>query len=111
MRWTLDPEAEAAVRAAERRPRPSVHLLPISEARRCYAEESVPATPVAHLNQVHDVALGGHLTGRLYRPGEGTLPVVLFFHGGGWVIGSVETHDQMCRALATESGSAVLSGD
>jgi len=56
--------------------------------------------------------LGSGLQARLYRPpstGKGLVPVVLFAHGGGWVIGSVETHDSFCRDLCSRSGCAFLS--
>lgn len=111
MAWPLTPEAAVAVTAAERRPRPSVHLMPIEEGRRCYAEESAPLGDVPALYQVSDLHLDAHLQGRLYRPSARELPVVLFFHGGGWVLGNVDTHDQMCRTLAAESGCAILSVD
>ncbi|WP_165354426.1 alpha/beta hydrolase [Nocardioides glacieisoli] len=55
------------------------------------------------------MAVNSRVQARLYRPTEGALPVVLFFHGGGWVVGSINTHDQMCRELALRSGCAVLS--
>ena len=49
---------------------------------------------------------------RVYTPPlEGPLPVVVFFHGGGWVVGTLETHDPYCRALATEAGVVVVSVD
>ena len=49
---------------------------------------------------------------RLYRPAPAAvLPVVVFFHGGGWVMGSIETHDGYCRQLACKSGWAVASVD
>lgn len=49
---------------------------------------------------------------RLYKPAaEDTLPVVVFFHGGGWIMGSIETHDVYCRQLANASGYAVVSVD
>lgn len=53
------------------------------------------------------------LRARLYRPrfGGGPLPVVVFFHGGGWVLGSIDTHDKMARSLAFHSGLPVLSVD
>ena len=53
------------------------------------------------------------LRARLYRPtfGEGRAPVVVFFHGGGWVLGSIDTHDKMARSLAFHSGLPVLSVD
>ncbi|SDF53750.1 acetyl esterase [Halorubrum xinjiangense] len=52
----------------------------------------------------------GDLDARLYLPsGDPPYPTVVFFHGGGFVLGSVETHDRLCRHLTRESGCAVLS--
>lgn len=49
---------------------------------------------------------------RLYRPVvEGCLPIVLFCHGGGWVWGSIDTHDGICRNLAARTGATVVSVD
>ncbi|MFZ4760279.1 MAG: alpha/beta hydrolase, partial [Burkholderiaceae bacterium] len=49
---------------------------------------------------------------RLYRPAaEGTLPVLVYYHGGGWVIGDLDTHDVLCRQLALGSGCAVIAVD
>jgi acetyl esterase len=56
----------------------------------------------------------GPLPTRLFSPREalpGPLPVVAFFHGGGWCIGDIETHDSACRQLAHEAGAAVISID
>lgn len=88
-----------------------MHLLPVEEGRRCYAEESVPVGGVPPLREVFDLQLDALLNGRLYRPAAARLPVILFFHGGGWVLGDLDTHDQMCRTLAAESGCVVLSVD
>lgn len=65
---------------------------------------------------VRDIQLdlpGRNIAARLYLPeGSGEpMPLVLYYHGGGWVICSLETHDALCRALARESGIAVLSID
>jgi len=65
---------------------------------------------------VRDLVLdlpGRDIAARLYVPADtgSALPLVLFYHGGGWVICSLETHDALCRALARESGAAVLSVD
>jgi len=63
-----------------------------------------------------DLALpapGGAVSARLYRPREAgkALPVLAYFHGGGWCIGDLDTHDGACRQLASEAGSAVLAVD
>jgi acetyl esterase len=71
-----------------------------------------PATPLA---QVRDLTLpgpGGAIKARLYRPtSDGSLPGLVFFHGGGWVIGDLDSHDDLCRDLAAQAGCAVLAVD
>lgn len=53
---------------------------------------------------------GGPLPVRIYRPDiEGTLPAIVWFHGGGWVIGSIEHHDTVCRQMANGVGAVVIS--
>ena len=55
---------------------------------------------------------GGDLPVRIYIPfGKGPFPVVLYFHGGGWVIGGIESSDGLCRSLANASGCIVVSVD
>jgi acetyl esterase len=55
---------------------------------------------------------GGPLALRLYRPASpGTRPGVLYFHGGGWILGSIETHDDMCAEIAAGADVAVLAVD
>lgn len=55
---------------------------------------------------------GGALPVRAYHPvGDGPHPVVVFFHGGGFVYGSLDTHDNVCRALTDRAGALVLSVD
>jgi acetyl esterase/lipase len=63
-----------------------------------------------HLMPVHD----GHVSLRVYSPlGEPArvLPAILFFHGGGWVAGNLETHDGLCRRLSNETGCRVIAVD
>ncbi len=54
---------------------------------------------------------GGEIPLRLYRPHShpATLPTVLWFHGGGYVVGSLDSYDRVCRELARQSGCLVLS--
>lgn len=67
-----------------------------------------PRGPEMHA--VSELRIGG-VAARLYRPVAGRAPLVVYLHGGGWTIGSVETHDRVCRRLADGSGAAVLAID
>jgi acetyl esterase len=107
----LHPQAAellAAIRAANR---PNAHLLPVDEARRRFDADAAhyPREPVAQVFDVRIPVPGGDVPSRVYRPAEGLLPGIVYFHGGGWVIGSVDSHDPLCRALANASGCLVLS--
>lgn len=70
----------------------------------------VEAGPGVPLNLVQDLTVDD-VSCRLYQPGEGLLPVIVYAHGGGWVDGNLETHDPLCRLLADRSGCAVLAVD
>jgi acetyl esterase len=61
--------------------------------------------------ETREVAIGDGLAGRMYTPPDGTrpLPALVFAHGGGWVVGSVETHDPFCRLLSEAADIIVLS--
>lgn len=90
--------------------RPSVHLLPLDTARKCVEREAAALGSGAAVAAVSDAQVGPErIPVRVYRPGSGTLPVVVYLHGGGWVLGSIDTHDALCRALAHDSGAVVVS--
>lgn len=78
-------------------------------------DQPIPVETPPHVASITDLTLmldGRSLAARLYMPDTGDAsppPLTIFFHGGGWVIGTIETHDSTCRALALASGSAVLS--
>lgn len=93
-----------------------LHLLTPTQAREAYEKGAdVLEVPKAQLARVEDLAFtsrdGAKIAVRLYAPSHEKLPVLLFFHGGGCVIGSIQTHDILCRELARLSGAAVLSVD
>ena len=61
---------------------------------------------------MEDLRIEDRIPVRIYRPTpDKGLPAVLYFHGGGWVLGNVETHDTLCRHLAKISGSVIVSVD
>jgi acetyl esterase len=79
------------------------------QARAVRASRQRPATEVVH--EIRDLDADG-VKVRLYRPSPRTdLGLLVYLHGGGWVIGDLESHDAVCRALANGSGHAVLSVD
>ena len=73
----------------------------------------IPSTvEVASIENRQIPGPAGPLPVRIYRPaGDAPKPVVVFFHGGGWVVGSLETHDQVARKLANEIDAVVVSVD
>lgn len=71
-----------------------------------------PATPLPVVRDLSLPGPGGAIKARLYRPSaDGVLPGLVFFHGGGWVIGDLDSHDDLCRDLAAETHCAVLAVD
>jgi acetyl esterase len=112
----LDPQARALIDLMIQRQVPPVHTLAPEEARRMYLERrffTQPEPPV--LPQVQALQTNGGVPLRLYRPalaGDGpALPVLVYYHGGGWTIGDLDTHDVLCRQLCQRTGAAVVSVD
>jgi acetyl esterase len=100
----------------QRAKRPPLHSLSAVQARRAYeAAAEVLDLPRAALARVEDLTLPGDdgqpLPARLYATSAAPLPALLYLHGGGFVIGSLETHDSLCRQLALRSGCAVIALD
>jgi acetyl esterase len=91
-------------------------LLPPEEARQ-YVRQGAAATrgtplPMAEVRELQLPAPAGPLRARLYVPfgaRPAPRPMLVYFHGGGWVVGGLDTHDSACRFLAAHSGAAVLS--
>jgi len=87
----------------------------VAEARRAYAAARAATTaPPLPLPEVRDLTIaapGGAIPARLYRPTAPTGAGLVYFHGGGWVLGSLDSHDTLCRRLAAASGAAVVSVD
>ena len=83
---------------------PATHTLPVAEARRLYEARIAVMAPPAKVAKVEERAIdgpGGPIKLRIYTPsGSGPFPLMVFFHGSGFVLCSLDTHDGMCRNLA-----------
>jgi acetyl esterase len=108
----LDPKIKAALEMPQMQlgaPPPGVTAPMIREAS---AAMRVPEEPVP-VHAVRELTLrgaAGTLRARLYAPNSSArLPVVVFYHGGGFVLCDLDTHDNICRRLANGSGAAVIS--
>jgi acetyl esterase len=112
----LTPAMAGLLDRIQRARRPPFHAMTPAEARAAYeAAAEVLEPPRARLARVEALQLPGGdgraLAARLYAPTFDKLPVMLYLHGGGFVIGGLETHDSLCRQLAQRSGGAVLALD
>jgi acetyl esterase len=110
----LDPQvARWRERRIADRVRP-LYTQTLAEARAAdLAEIQAGGGPPEPVHEVHDFAMpatGGQLPLRLYRPSEQDgLPALIYFFGGGWTLGQIETCDGICRTLANESGCVVIA--
>jgi acetyl esterase len=75
------------------------------------ARAALPPPPVAQVEEITVKGGAGRLAARLYRASALRAPTIVFFHGGGWVAGDLETHDWQARLLAIETGAVVVSVD
>jgi len=115
----LHPQARALLDFIEARGIPPTHTLSPAEARAFYRDRRAATQPeapqVAEVRELKAEGPHGTVAVRLYRPMGSTsgaaLPVLVYFHGGGWVIGDLDTHDVLCRSLSNGSGCAVASVD
>ena len=107
----LDPQAKESLAQRAAAGLPAQHEVSPEEARAMQqAQPRIPGPAVAGIED--DAAPGPHgdVAVRIYRPdGAGPLPVTMWFHGGGWVVGNIETNDATCQALANAAGSIVVS--
>jgi hypothetical protein len=111
----LDPQAQKVVDALV-----ALNLKPFRDSSPAEARESMrsrtaalgPFEEVAAVTDHRVPVTGGEITVRVYKPaGMGPHPVLVFYHGGGWVIGDLYTHDGICRSIVNAAGCAVASVD
>jgi acetyl esterase len=111
----LDPQARALLDQLDALGGPPMSELSVDEARAGFAALAVVAGPAEHPVPTEDRELPGPhgaIPVRVYQPSSDTpLPVVVYFHGGGWVIGDIESHDTVCHRLAAGVPAVVVSVD
>ncbi len=116
----LHPQARALIDLMAERGVPATHTLSPADARNFYRERRFFTQPeplaVAEVKDLSSAGPHGAIPLRLYKPlgvqaPASGLPVLVYFHGGGWVIGDLETHDVLCRQIANASACAVVAVD
>jgi acetyl esterase len=110
----LDPQAQAYLDRMRELGVPGIGELEPEEARS--TQDEAAATLFGTIPDVawEDRELpgpGGPIPVRVYRPGDDPAPIFLYFHGGGWVLGGLNTHHGVCATLAREAGCVVCSVD
>lgn len=114
----LDATIDAIIKQMAANPAPKIYEVSAPQARTMFLgmrEIFEPkGVPIGKVDSVEIPGPGGPMAARIYTPvglaGRVT-PACVYYHGGGWVIGDLDTHDTLCRQLANESGCRVISVD
>ena len=109
---SVHPQVQALLDRVARSPLPPYHTVSAFVARRIYRDtRAVLAPKPPEVADVRLLAFENYAL-RVYRPVQNeTLPALMYFHGGGWTIGDVDTHDVLCRQLAVGARCVVFSVD
>ena len=107
---TVHPQVKALLERVARSPLPLYHTVPAFVARRIYHDTRAALAPKAPEMETRLMICAG-IAVRVYRPSSDVLPALVYFHGGGWTIGDLDTHDVLCRQLAAGARCAVFSVD
>jgi len=115
---SLDPQVEAMLAQLAENPAPKLWEMPLADARATYegmaAVLDLPDVPIGKTEDISIPGPAGDIPARVYSPvagGGSALPCLVFFHGGGFMIGNLTTHDALCRTLANEAGVRVVAVD
>ena len=109
----LDPQAQAFLEQLAAEEAPPLHELSVEDARQVIVELFGSKEPPEPVGKVEDRMIPGasvEIPVRVYTPqGAGPFPILVYFHGGGWVIGNLEAYDPTCRALTNAAQCVVVS--
>jgi acetyl esterase len=110
---SLNPQITTLLERVARSPLPPYHSVPAFVARRIYRDTRAVLSPkTPEIAETRLLIFNNAIAVRSYRPVlNETLPALVFFHGGGWTIGDLDTHDVLCRQLAIGARCAVFSID
>ncbi|MEY3575369.1 MAG: hypothetical protein RLZZ88_512 [Actinomycetota bacterium] len=105
----LHPQTAAVLDFMKQLGTPPLHEVTPAEGRANYLAMRVPST--VQLHEIRDFDAGG-VRCRLYRStDDSAAPLLIYYHGGGWVIGDLESHDDICRKLARDAKCSVIAVD
>ena len=111
----VDPQVQALLSELAALGRPPLYELSVKDARVAAEDMRALAGEPIEVGSVRDTTIpveGDEIGARVYTPqGAGPHPVVMFFHGGGWVICSLDTHDNVARAICRDAEAVVVSVD
>ncbi|BBZ39643.1 flavin-containing monooxygenase [Mycobacterium conspicuum] len=111
----LQPDVEMVLMEAAALNPPRIESLPVDDARALYQQMSTTLPPGPDVGEIIDDVMpgpAGDLAYRLYRPPTpGPHPVIVYFHGGGYVLGGATSDDPLCRDLCVRSDAIVISAD
>jgi acetyl esterase len=115
----LHPQTRAFLELIEKRGLPPTHLLSVADARKYFRERrsvtQPPPPDVAEVRHLQASGPNGTIPLRFYRAigtqASEVIATLVYFHGGGWTIGDLDTHDTLCRELCNGARCAVVSVD
>lgn len=116
-RMSLKPELKALLEAFASNPVPPIEQLPLAEARKEFEVSARQLSKAEKLANTENRKIKGYqdeINIRIYTPAnnsEAGMPAIVYYHGGGWVIGNIETHNALCHTLANEAECVVVSVD
>ncbi len=111
----VEPDVQVVLDLMAEAGNPALEDMTPAEGRALMAAMSQPAGEPIEVHSVEDLTIegpGGPLAVRIYRPGDtADAPLIVTCHGGGWVLGDLDTHDGVARGLCSRTGSVVVSVD
>jgi acetyl esterase len=108
---TLDPQARVWLEQMPALGMKPYDQLPVADGRRQIDEGAAALFGEPDPVESVEDRVADRVPVRIYRPAGSRPGVLVYFHGGGWVVGSLESHDRLCRTLAARSGVAVVAVD